>query len=382
MTVPAGQSSAPASGGLSNLHPAYFAMVMATGIVSVASHLLGYFVVSRSLFAVNVVFYIALWLLTFARILIYPRRVAADLMSHSRGVGFFTVVAATCVLGTQILLIGNSPRIAIGVWLVGIGLWAILTYAIFGLLTTIHVKPTLAEGINGGWLVSVVAAQSVCVLGAQLSPQFGAFRPQALFFCLAMWLGAGMLYVWIISLIFYRYTFFALSPSDLSPPYWINMGAVAISTLAGAMLIANANGSALLMSLLPFLKGVTLLFWATATWWIPMLFILGVWRHGYQRFPLRYDPLYWGAVFPLGMYTSCTIRLAGVIADAGFLIGIVRVFIFIALAAWLATFAGLVHNLLAALRRIGPPGRNPPSTAAAAVVFEPAPIKLQTEKIK
>jgi len=349
MTVPTRQSSASASGGLANLHPAYFAMVMATGIVSVASHLLGHTIISRSLFAANIVFYIALWLLTIARIIIHPRRVAADLMSHARGVGFFTIVAANCVLGTQVLLIGNSPHIATGLWLFGIGLWAILTYAIFALLTTIHIKPTLAEGINGGWLVSVVAAQSVCVLGAQLAPQFGAYRPQALFFCLAMWLGAGMLYVWIISLIFYRYTFFTLSPNDLSPPYWINMGAVAISTLAGTMLIANAGGSALLTSLLPFLKGVTLLFWATATWWIPMLIILGIWRHGYQRFPLRYDPLYWGAVFPLGMYTSCTIRLSGAIADAGFLMGIARVFIFIALAAWLATFAGLVHRRLTAL---------------------------------
>ena len=32
-----------------------------------------------------------------------------------------------------------------------------------------------------------------------------------------------------------------------------------------------------------------------------MLLILGIWRHVIRRFPLRYDPLYWGAVFPLGM---------------------------------------------------------------------------------
>ena len=61
-----------------------------------------------------------------------------------------------------------------------------------------------------------------------------------------------------------------MSPSDLAPPYWINMGAVAISTLAGSLLVAAAPQSPLLTELLPFLKGLTLLFWATATWWIPM----------------------------------------------------------------------------------------------------------------
>src|SRR5216110_1806406 len=85
----------------------------------------------------------------------------------------------------------------------------------------------------------------------------------ALLFCLGMWLGGGMLYIWIISLIFYRYVFFTLSPSDLAPPYWINMGAVAISTLAGTMLLAAAPHSPLLTELTPFIKGMTLLFWST-----------------------------------------------------------------------------------------------------------------------
>jgi tellurite resistance protein TehA-like permease len=325
-------------------------MVMATGIVSIASHLLGYLLIARSLFAANIGFYAALWLLTLIRLIMRPRQMGADLMSHSRGVGFFTMVAGTCVLGTQVLLIGNSPRIATGLWFFGIALWGPLTYAIFSLLTVKKDKPTLAEGINGGWLVSVVAPQSICVLGAQLSSTFGDYRPHALFFCLAIWLGGGMLYVWIISLIFYRYTFFSLGPGDLSPPYWINMGAVAISTLAGTMLIANAPASELVTALLPFIKGMTLLFWATATWWIPMLLILGVWRHGYQRFPLSYDPLYWGAVFPLGMYTACTIRLAKVMDGAGFLMGIPRVFIFVAQVCWLLTFLGLAHRLWTAGR--------------------------------
>jgi hypothetical protein len=62
------------------------------------------------------------------------------------------------------------------------------------------------------------------------------------------------------------YTFFKFSPSDLMPPYWINIGAMAISTLAGTLLIANAAASPLLQKLQPFLLGLTILFWATATW--------------------------------------------------------------------------------------------------------------------
>jgi hypothetical protein len=73
--------------------------------------------------------------------------------------------------------------------------------------------------------------------------------------------------------------FFPFSPRDLLPPYWINRGAVAISTLAGALLATAAERSALLAPMGPFILGLTVIFWATATWWIPMLLVLGVWRH-------------------------------------------------------------------------------------------------------
>ena len=331
-------------GRLETMHPAIFALVMATGIVSIACHLLVSPAAARALFAANVLFYAALWVFTAARVVRFPSAVKADLFHHGRAVGFFTIVAATCVLGSQALVIGDAWRAAAALWTAGIALWAALTYTIFTALTIAPQKPPLAEGLNGGWLVAVVAAQSVAVLGAQLAPGFGPDAAGVLLFCLAMWLGAGMLYIWIISLIFYRYTFFVMSPSDLAPPYWINMGAVAISTLAGAALAAAAPESALLRELLPFVKGLTLLFWATATWWIPMLLILGVWRHGYRRFPLRYDPLYWGAVFPLGMYTVCTLRLAQVL-DLPVLLAIPRLFVWIALGAWALAMMGLAHDL-------------------------------------
>jgi tellurite resistance protein TehA-like permease len=122
------------------------------------------------------------------------------------------------------------------------------------------------------------------------------------------------------------------------------MGAMAISTLAGSLLILNAPHAPYLMSLLPFLKGFTVFYWATGTWWIPMLLLLGIWRYGYERFPFRYDPLYWGAVFPLGMYAACTYQMDRAM-EFGFLASVPRTVLYISLGAWAVTFLAMLHAL-------------------------------------
>lgn len=333
------------SSDLAGMSPAYFGMAMATGIVSIAAHLLGVAWLARGLFVLNIVLYVLLWLLTLARLWLYPARFFQDMVDHLRGPGFFTMVAASGVLGSQCLLITGSLAWGFALWGVALALWLVLTYAIFTAFTIKADKPSLDQGISGAWLLAVVATQSLAALGTLLAANVDQpYRLEMNFFALSMWLWGGMLYIWMMSLIFYRYTFFRFSPSDLSPPYWINMGAMAISTLAGSQLVLNAPDAPLLLSILPFIKGFTIFYWATGTWWIPMLVVLAIWRHGVMRFPLRYDPLYWGAVFPLGMYGACTQRMQ-LALSLEFLETLPWLFLAIALLAWTVAFAGFVLDL-------------------------------------
>jgi tellurite resistance protein TehA-like permease len=335
---------------LAELSPAYFGMVMATGIVSLAAHLLAMPGLARALFGLNVALYVALWVLSALRMVRYPRRFFGDMVDHLRGPGFFTAVAATSVLGSQFVLLAADDRAGTVLWALAVALWIGLTYTIFAGLTIKEKKPTLDQGISGAWLLAVVATQSIAVLSALLAAHVvQPYKLELNFLALSMWLWGGMLYIWMMSLIFYRYTFFPLSPSDLSPPYWINMGAMAISTLAGSLLVINVPDAPFLLSLLPFIKGFTIFYWATGTWWIPMLVILAIWRHVYRRFPVKYDPLYWGAVFPLGMYAAGTHEMNRAM---GFdiLEFLPEIFLYIALVAWAAAFSGFVLDLLRRVR--------------------------------
>ncbi len=324
-----------------DLHPGYFALVMATGIVSIAAGHLGMKPLARLLFLINIPLYVILSGLTLARMLRYPRQMGRELTSHRLGPAFLTSVAATCILGSQVsVLAGNAPA-GFVFWICAGVLWLGLIYAFFAAAIVRPAKSALEEGLHGGWLITVVSTQSLAVLGLTAAPGEEVF----LFLALSLYLLGCALYLTLIALIFYRLLFFTVTPGDFTPPYWINMGAIAISTLAGSLLIQRAAGRPLLSEILPFLSGFTLFFWVAGTWWIPLLVILEGWRHLWKRYPLRYDPEYWDIVFPLGMYAVATFELARATGYA-FLAVIASAMVYIALAAWLITFVGMARRIL------------------------------------
>ena len=332
---------------LKTLHPACFAMVMATGIVAVSAHLHGMPLVAVVLFWLNALFLAGLLAGTVARAALYPQAMVSDIRSRGRGLGFLTIVAALSVFGTQLDLQMGQPWLAAMIWVGAAAVGAVMTYGLLAVLVALPDKPRLAD-VSGGWMIIVVAAQSVAILAVLVLARgvLAGFQQPLMFAALALWLAAGGLYFCLTALVIARYATVPLGPRDLSPLEWINMGAGAISTLAGATLAQNAGLSPLVVGLLPFVKGLTVFFWSVATCWIPLLVVMAVWRHLIRGVPFAYEPVDWGGVFPLRMYSVSTDGIAGVLG-APFLATLSWAFTVVALAAWLLTLVGFLASRFA-----------------------------------
>jgi len=334
-------------GGVRTLYPGYFALVMATGIISNALSMADHRSVSDALLCVNLFAYPTLWLLTLGRLTLFRQEIWADLVDPRVVFGFFTIVAGSDVLGVSLHLRGFS-EVAVALWVLALVLWFVLIYLAFGVLTFLN-SAHGANVVHGGWLIAIVGTESLVILGALIAPTLGDWQQSVMVLTHMFW-GVGLgFYGIFITLFAYRIFFFDIEPEDVTPLLWVVMGAAAISTNAGSVLILTDTGIAFLDSMRPFIDGVTLIMWAWATWWIPLLVLFGIWKHVIHRIPLTYTPMLWSLVFPLGMYALASQRLA-LAADFPPLRSISAAMVWIALGAWALTAAGLIYTFWTLVR--------------------------------
>lgn len=332
---------------ISDLFPGYFALVMATGIISNTLYFEGQPGLSDLLFSVNLFAYAWLVLLTVLRIVRFRAALWADLTNPALVFSFFTIVAGSNVLGIGMNLRGFGEA-ALAMWTFALVLWFCLIYFSFAVLTFLNTAHG-ANVVHGGWLIAIVGTESLVILGAALVPAQGDAAPLLFVFIHMLW-GVGLgLYGIFITLFAYRIFFFDVGPEDITPLLWVIMGAAAISTNAGSVLIMSDSGVPFLISMRPFIDGVTLIMWAWATWWIPLLIMFGIWKHGAHRAPLVYTPMLWSLVFPLGMYALASLRLS-LAAEIPALKTIAQAMVWVALTAWIATASALAGSIWRGLR--------------------------------
>src|SRR5690606_8204512 len=77
---------------LQDMSPAYFGLVMATGIVCLASDMMGHDRLARVLLVLNTVQYGLPWVAYLLRAWRFPLRFFHDMIDYAKGPGYFTLV--------------------------------------------------------------------------------------------------------------------------------------------------------------------------------------------------------------------------------------------------------------------------------------------------
>lgn len=325
------------------LTPGYFAFVMATGIISVGMKLEGFDVISFLLLIVCVIAFVSLLGLNVWRFFGYRSAVNNDFGDPTRAFGFFTFVAGTNVLGVRLGMEGNYTPTAVLLVLSGLA-WLLLGYVVPWTAVIGRVERPLVATANGTWFIWVVASQTVAIAAATLEPVFEDGRRELALLAVTSWSVGIFLYAATAIIVSLRLMLYEFGPEDLTPPYWVAMGALAVTVLAGARIVEMADAPMVDVTR-GLVAGLAVVFWAFATWLIPVLVAAGWWRHVTRHVPLRYDATLWSVIFPLGMYAVAGIYLGRadrlpIVATIG------KVELWVAFVAWLLVATAMAVHVV------------------------------------
>jgi tellurite resistance protein TehA-like permease len=341
-----------AQSAIAGLAPGYFALVMASGIISVGMKLKGFELISAGLLVVCIAGFVILFGLTVWRLIAYRRAIKKDLFDPARAFGFFTFVAGTNVLGVRLGMGGHHVATALLLAVAGVA-WLLLGYVVPWTAVLGKVERPVVATANGTWFIWVVASQSVATAAATVEPAFVTGRRELAVLAVMSWSVGVFLYAGTAMIVSLRLLLYPIGPEELTPPYWVSMGALAITVVAGARIVEMADAPMVAVTR-DLISGLSVVFWAFATWLIPVLLAASWWRHKVRHVPLRYEASLWSVVFPLGMYAVAGIFLGE--ADRLPLVAAIgSAELWFAFLAWSAVMIAMLDNLV---RRVALPLRH------------------------
>lgn len=318
-----------------DLPPDVFAVVMATGIVSVAADDHHYWRISVPLAVLATAAFVVLAVGLVLRVLARPHSAAGEITDPDVALCLFTSVAACTVLGVRFDSNGAA------VWLLGIlallGWLALTPLAIRDVRS--RPRNELRDHAHGAWLLPAVATAGLAVTAADLAVH--AHAPALLSVAALSWLLALLIYLAVTWLIAWRALAGPFIPDEVTPDSWILMGALAISALAGAHLVAGVHALHL-SGYLAWVRPLTIAVWVLAGLWIPALLHGQLWSVERRPGALHYTRVWWSAVFPIGMYAAANHAIA-VQLHLRSLRTISLVFFWVGFVVWLLVSVGVGH---------------------------------------
>ncbi|MHB9853079.1 tellurite resistance/C4-dicarboxylate transporter family protein [Streptomyces krungchingensis] len=301
--------------------PAAGAAVMATGIVSVGLHMADHETLSRIALVLACVAWVGLAADFVLRLLRERPRWVGEAYTPAA----LTAVAATTVIGTRLSLLGWQVA-AEALLALSAVLWPVLLWCVVR-----HWK----HRMPGGVFLVCVATQGLAVLAATLAaavgPEWLAHAALVLF-----WLGLALYVV--------AYTHFdTREVARGAGDQWVAGGALAISALAGAKLVAAHHVNPYLWNDddQSVLRTATVAVLVLAVAWYCVLVVAElIWPRP------RYDVRRWATVFPMGMTAVATLTTSSALGHP-WLRGWGDVLLWIAVAAWLAAAVGAARSAAA-----------------------------------
>jgi len=301
----------------------WFVVVMATIMIITSSQLYGCEEVVPYFFTASLTIFFCVVVFKAAQIALFCKQAFNELLNSENTLHSFTVVGAVNLTGVCFSRILHLPQAAQICWYIAISLWLGISLVSFTSLFLLQKQEDrkIEDVVHGGWLYAVVGAQSTAYLGVIVAEEAMRHAVFIQFLSFALWSVGALLYLIFMVFIIIKMIFYKHDSEKASSSYWVNVGAAALTALAGAAWYKQVQGTGgPFTDFLPFSKGISLFYWSIGLWWMPFLVIFAVRKQLYYHKEPVFTVGYWEATLALGVYAEGTLQLAGLFEERALVI--------------------------------------------------------------
>ncbi|UZN23607.1 hypothetical protein GM182_07075 [bacterium 3DAC] len=284
--------------------PAWFAAVMGTGAVANATYLIGFPIVGRVIYYINLVMAALLLIPWTLRWILYWKDVITDLLSPYK-ISFFPTMPVAClVLGSGAMLMKPFDGYQTFAWI----MYVIGAFLVFGFACIMGYVMFTEDGVdlehaNYSWLIPPVGAIVVPMLGNVLVKSAGAYASLVAVINIAMWSIGFFLFIFFGNIIFFRMVKHSLPHAKVAPTVWISLGPIGVGTIGLMSMKASLGALGVSLNLAP----ASIFMWGFGLW--SYVISVLVTYHYRKNTEIPYGLGWWAYTFPLGAYTISTIML-------------------------------------------------------------------------